>query len=160
VNAARWFYGQPGFHAPSPADPGAQVARLTAAACSVCHQDRPLTKGVCEHCAPQPVVDPRWLVEYQDGSEQRASYISKADTLRVILQMHPTARVTDLRAVACDACQGSCTGQCDAGAGTWPERQVEERTGRTVSEQRLPPIEDDIVFQSKFGHIGRLGGVR
>jgi len=24
----------------------------------------------------------------------------------------------------------------------------------------LPPIEEDMVFQSKYGHIGRLGGPR
>ncbi len=31
-----------------------------------------------------------------------------------------------LKRIDCDPCEGSCTGRCDAGAGTYPERQAAE----------------------------------
>jgi hypothetical protein len=38
--------------------------------------------------------------------------------------------------VPCDVCEGSCTGACDAGAGTFPERFEADRLGITVSDLR------------------------
>jgi len=105
---------------------------LTAASCSVCRADRPLTSGLCEHCAPQPVVFFRWLIQYGDV----ASYIVKPETKALILRLHPEAKVTDLLSLACPACEGSCTDRCDSGAGTYWERQEAERRGITVSQLR------------------------
>jgi hypothetical protein len=36
------------------------------------------------------------------------------------------ARTSQALRVDCDPCGGSCEGRCDAGAGTWPERQARE----------------------------------
>lgn len=88
-------------------------------------------------------ADPRWLITYPDVNGREVSALVTEDEARdAIMRWHPTATLTDLRTGApepmrwCDPCGGGCTDQCDAGAGTWPERQQAEREGVSVSDLR------------------------
>ena len=99
---------------------------LTAAACRMCGADRPLTNGACSDCS-QPYVDARWRIVY-DGADGQpvTSFVVKDETRDMIVRCHPLAVVVDLSLRPCDPCGGECTDMCDAGAGTWPERQAAE----------------------------------
>lgn len=92
-----------------------------------------------------------YRIRYKDAlGVETVSMVESVDAAAKIMNwhQHATAEVCGAEAFValaaamqqgprpCEVCGGTCTGGCDCGSGTWPERQEAERSGRTVSEVR------------------------
>ena len=61
--------------------------------------------------------------------------------------------------IDCPTCDGTGVLQ-DARHGRMAGETTTANCVSCYGRGTLPPIEEDMVFQSKYGHIGRLGGPR